>query len=236
MTIQGRARVSRSQWVLVLVISTLVFAFTAILQLRDGGLFQRIFGQVSPWLVVSLSVVSGAVTLAVLRSRGWFEIWRPATGVRGLAHAATIATVFAGIAVVLDCSVNFPEDTNVLLPESLLFYPVAAFVVEALFHLLPLTLVLLGARRLLPKANPNTVVWACLVAVSLLEPIFQLVASTWDAPWWANAYLGFHIFAINLLQLYIFKRYDFASMYAFRIVYYLLWHILWGQIRLQVLF
>jgi hypothetical protein len=38
------------------------------------------------------------------------------------------------------------------------------------------------------------------------------------------------------LQLYVFRRFDFASMYAFRLVYYAYWHILWGVIRLKVLF
>jgi hypothetical protein len=31
-------------------------------------------------------------------------------------------------------------------------------------------------------------------------------------------------------------RYGFLSMYAFRLVYYLHWHIVWGYLRLQLLF
>jgi hypothetical protein len=33
-----------------------------------------------------------------------------------------------------------------------------------------------------------------------------------------------------------FRRYDFASMYSFRLVYYAYWHVAWGVIRLKVLF
>ena len=49
---------------------------------------------------------------------------------------------------------------------------------------------------------------------------------------WAETYLGLHVFAFNLLQLYIFRRYDFASLYSLRLVYYLYWHILWSTLRL----
>ena len=44
------------------------------------------------------------------------------------------------------------------------------------------------------------------------------------------------VFVIAVLQLYVFRRFDFASMYSFRLVYYAWWHILWGTIRLSVLF
>ena len=48
-------------------------------------------------------------------------------------------------------------------------------------------------------------------------------------------YVSLHIFLINLIQLWLFKRYDFVSMYTFRLVYYLIWHIGWGWVRLEVL-
>jgi len=50
------------------------------------------------------------------------------------------------------------------------------------------------------------------------------------------AYVGLHVFLINLLQLWLFKRYDLISMYSFRLAYYLLWHIGWGHVRLKLRF
>jgi hypothetical protein len=55
-------------------------------------------------------------------------------------------------------------------------------------------------------------------------------------PPWAVAYDGLHVLAINVCQLAIFKRYDFMSMYALRLVYYGIWHIGWGAVRLELLF
>jgi hypothetical protein len=34
----------------------------------------------------------------------------------------------------------------------------------------------------------------------------------------------------------VFRRYDFVTMYSFRLFYYAYWHIAWGVIRLRVFF
>ena len=52
----------------------------------------------------------------------------------------------------------------------------------------------------------------------------------------AVAYVGLHVFLINLIQLLIFKRYDFVTMYSFRLVYYLFWHMRWGPKEMLLLF
>ena len=69
-----------------------------------------------------------------------------------------------------------------------------------------------------------------------IEPIYQNVIGSAGMPLWANGYIFLHIFLINLAELAIFRRYDFVSMYSFRLLYYLLWHIIWGYSRLRMLF
>ncbi len=44
---------------------------------------------------------------------------------------------------------------------------------------------------------------------------------------------GLQLLAFGLVQLYVFRRFGFVSMYAFRLAYYSLWHIAWGAIRLK---
>jgi hypothetical protein len=55
-------------------------------------------------------------------------------------------------------------------------------------------------------------------------------------PLYINVYMWIHLFVFNFLQMLVFKRYDFLKMYMFRLVYYLLWHIVWGSVRLGLLF
>jgi len=45
-----------------------------------------------------------------------------------------------------------------------------------------------------------------------------------------------HVFVINIIGLLLFRRHGFIMMYLFRLMYYFLWHILWGHLRLSILF
>jgi hypothetical protein len=87
------------------------------------------------------------------------------------------------------------------------------------------------------KPHADRLVWSCILLASLIEPVFQMRFGFSQISFSrTELYVGLHVFAINFLQLYIFRRYDFASMYSLRLVYYLYWHILWGALRLHLLF
>lgn len=147
--------------------------------------------------------------------------------------------LFALITIlVIDLNASFPADMNVLFPESVLFYPAIGFFVEILFHVLPLSVLLISLTSIFKNVNHKKIIWICIVIVSLLEPIYQTIPmfSSSHYPLWATAIVLINLFVFNLSQLLIFKRYDFISMYSFRLVYYLLWHILWGYMRLKLLF
>jgi hypothetical protein len=108
--------------------------------------------------------------------------------------------------------------------------------VEVLFHLVPLTLLVLLLRAVLGVYEHPAGVWGSLAVVSLIEPVYQirLIAGDGGYPSWLLVYLGIHLTAFNLMQLGLFRRYDFLSMYGARLVYYLIWHIVWGHLRLQL--
>ena len=48
--------------------------------------------------------------------------------------------------------------------------------------------------------------------------------------------MGLHLFVFGMIQLSLFKRYGFVAMYTCRLAYYAVWHIIWGYLRLQLLF
>jgi hypothetical protein len=98
-----------------------------------------------------------------------------------------------------------------------------------------LALLLLVLNPLAGQLGRERVVWLGILIVAVLEPTFQVVFGG-DAFTWGAAYTWIHVFAIAFLQLYVFRRFDFVSMYSFRLFYYAYWHILWGVIRLEVLF
>jgi hypothetical protein len=196
--------------------------------------FQPYFGSIPPLLAIALIAVVGVVSLGLLRSHGWFQISTTAGTVRGVVFAALGATLFGIEVVVADLIIRFPANINVPLPQALLFYPVMAGVAEVSFHALPLALLLIGLRPLGKKLDADTLVWFCILLVSLPEPIYQMGMGLSAKPFsWTDVYVGLHVFTFNLLQLYVFRRYDFVSMYSFRLIYYVYWHIIWGYLRLQ---
>lgn len=225
----------RQQIVAFAALSLWAAGLTTALSLMHSAYFQRFFGVIHPLLAIALVTAAGGLALKLLHARGGFEVFKATARLRGVVLSAALATLFAVEVVVADHIIRFPADMNVPLPHALLFYPAIAYVAEIVFHALPLALLILFLGPLLKGLRRDRLVWLGIFLTALLEPTFQ--AGFEEEPIsWAGAYVWVHLYAFNLLQLYVFKRYDFASMYAFRLFYYLYWHIAWGFVRLQVLF
>ena len=142
-----------------------------------------------------------------------------------------IALLFGGIVIAADLwLVNYPADINVLAPEAFLYYPVMGFMAEAVFHLLPITLVIFLLRNV-TRLSRSTIVWIALILAVLVEPIFQMVTGDYDAN--TRIFTGILVFCFSAAQLWVFRFYGWVSMFVLRLFYYLIWHIAWGEMRLD---
>lgn len=137
--------------------------------------------------------------------------------------------------VIADLIIRYPKDLNVPPPLALLFYPAIGFVAEIGLHVVPLSLLLLALTPLAPRLGKERVVWPAILLVAAAEPTYQVLFE--GKPFTGvAAYTWVHVFVIAAFQLYAFRRFDFVSMFLFRLFYYAYWHILWGVARLEVLF
>lgn len=226
----------RSQYIFFIVLSMVILLFSGILYLSNPLSFQTYFGNLNPLIIILLIITLGIVVFTYLISSELFKIYQK-ENLRGILYCSIIAPILVINVILIDLYFTYPEDINVLLPQSLLFYPTMGYVVEILFHLATLSLLLLFLTSFLKKVKLERIIWVCIVIVSMFEPIFQLIfGSSSEFPLWIHVCFGFHLYLFNFIQLSIFKRYDFLSMYLFRLVYYLFWHIIWGYIRLGILF
>lgn len=227
----------RLQYLVYLGVSLVVFCFTIVLYFSEGQVFQRFLGSINPIAAFLIAIVVGFILLSFLRTKNWFVIFEKGNLV-GLLPFAGLAALLGVIMIVVDTRIKFPADINILFPQSLLFYPVIAFFVEILFHVFPLTLLIAVMSSTLKNLSFNAIFWISIIIISMAEPIYQTMDMAFSKhfPVWAVVYVGLHIFLINFFQLLIFKKYDFISMYSFRLVYYLFWHIGWGYLRLLWLF
>lgn len=226
----------RSQYIIFISLSLGIFLFSLILYLYNPLSFQPYFGNLNPLIVILLMFVLGIIVFTFLISNEMFKIHKNGN-IRGIFYAFIIGPILVITVFLIDLYFRYPEDVNVLFPQSLLFYPTMGYVIEILFHVIPLSFLLFFLTSLFKKVKIERITWLCIVLVSLLEPIYQLFLGTSSKfPLWIQICFVFHLLIFNFLQLSIFKHYDFLSMYSFRLGYYLLWHIIWGYIRLRILF
>jgi hypothetical protein len=216
-------------------VASLALGCTLALLPASASSFARYFGTAGPALVVTAVAAVGGVSIAYLRSRFGFAIVRGRETLRGPAVAAGIATVAAMAIVPADLLIRYPEDTNVPVPAALLFYPAIGVVAEVVFLVAPLAMLLLLLSPLRARLGTDRVVWIAMIVVATLEPTFQVTLGGGPLTL-ASAYTWIHVGALALAQLAVLRRYDFAAMLALRLVYYAYWHILWGVMRLELLF
>lgn len=226
--------IERKQYSFFTSFITVIVILTAILTCKNDILFERFLGELDPLATILFSIVLSFLLLSFLMYKGWFLIYK--TGkLKDLLPFLGILALFAFVSIIVDWNIIFPKEMNILLPESLLFYPVIAFFVEFLFHILPLTILLIILNSVFKTISFDRLLWICVLLVAMFEPTYQTIYMGSYATWaiivvWVNLYL------FNITQLMIFKKFGFIKMYSFRLLYYLLWHIIWGTMRLDVLF
>jgi len=203
----------------------------AALWLSGSTAFAPYLGPLPPPAATLICGAAGFAGLTWLRRAGWLP-----DKARGIDRAtiALLACGFAALTIAMDLAAPYPRDINVPLPAALLFYPAIGFVVEITFHLVPLALLLALVSAV--GMAPRVALPAALLLTAALEPAFQVVAGFGAGPLWRDLALALHLFAFGLVQLTLLRRNGFAAMLAFRLVYYLIWHVLWGTVRLGVLF
>lgn len=208
---------------------------TGIMYELDKSSYQKFLGRINPLLIGITTMLLGILLMSFLLSATTCKIYREAVSSRALFIVGIPLILIVGI-IWVDTRGVFPKDLNLEFPYSLLFYPSIAFIVEIIFHVLPFTICFFIITTVFKQLDQATILLISIFLVALIEPIFQIINFGRNYPAWAIAYIGANILVINLSQLWLFVKYDFMSMIALRLVYYLLWHIIWGELRLRWLF
>jgi len=223
------SRVGRYRpWVAISVAAT---ASAALLHLSGDSSFDRFLGGAPPALVVAAAGVAGLAALDSLERRGFWDRACRSRTVHGLAVASVALLPFAAAAIVADLVAGFPRETNVFWPQAWLLYPAIALVAEAAFHLLPLAGLAWVTGSQLHGRRIDARTMALVLPVAAVEPVVQIALGT-GLP----AFTVVHVYAFGVVQLLLLRRYGYLPMLWFRLGYYLLWHILWGAARLELLY
>lgn len=221
----------------VAALSGLALGIAAILSGVPDMPFGNYFGPIRPFVATLIVVAVAALAHWVLMLSGAFSVIRTARLRRGLAIACVAGPLFAVPTILADVAFRFPADINAPFPGALLFYPLMGYVAETAFHLVPLAVLLLLARAVAGQWPGRGLVRLALVIVALVEPLAQ-ASGTFNAatPAALDYFMLVHLTVFSLALLALYRRYGFLTAFAFRLAYYLVWHILWGVIRLSVVY
>jgi hypothetical protein len=218
-----------TNWTYVFLASLLFIA----LLISEKSSYSRYFGSLDPVILFFLTSLLGYLLIPVIKqehSRAVGSVTALETGFPFIA-----ASVFFLSAVLLDVYGRFPPSLNISFPQSILFYPVIGFVVEIGFHVIPLALLVWVGNCL----KSNKIVrnsWFLIIVVASVEPLYQIILGSAERSVGFSVMVGIHVLAINIVAVYLFMKYSFFSMYSLRLIYYMYWHILWGEVRLRILF
>jgi len=214
-----------------------VMAFTALACINHINLFRKFLDFQHPEWMVFLSTLLGLFAIVLLMKKTPFLVLCPSPQ-EGILWGMLLALPFGIVIILIDLLAPFPEDIALPLPVSLLIYPAMGFVAEMIFHILPLTFLFLVLRVLFRKVRTYRIIGFSILVAAFLESIYHMVNLSGYVQFSLGVLLlvGFHILLFSLSQLMLFRRYDFFTMYAFRMTYYLIWHIAWGTFRLTLLF
>lgn len=225
---------NKRQYIIFILIAIGAVGLITLLNCSNSHIFDRFFGRLNPVIICSVISILGLLCLSYLLSNGLFKIHEKKESAR-LLRILGLTLLFVSITILIDIKVHFPIDMNIAFPKSIFFYPAIGFIVEILFHIFPITIIIFCFSYTFKNTNIKKLIWISIIITATLEPIFQAFSMTSYSIWtvilvWINLYL------FNFTQLIIFKRFDFVSMYSFRLIYYLIWHIIWGHERLTLLF
>lgn len=223
------------QFQLYLWYNFFILILTIIMFFIDRSIFRALI-VFNPILFVSIISIFSIISIGFLIYKDQFFIYK-AVKISERLKPITMSICLAFIMIFIDILSPFSKEINILFPNSLLYYLIIAFVIDILFHTIFFGILYKLFKKLhkrMPKMNSFKI---SSLFISIIEPIIQIfLLSSSKQPFFIGLYIVIHIFTINYIQMKLFYNTDFVTMNLFRLTYYTIWHIIWGMIRLSLIF
>jgi hypothetical protein len=219
------------------VSSVIVVASIFTVSSTDGVTFAPYFGIVPPVTAAIFVCLAGIAALYVLEKIHDLPVFARQLSGRQFLIAVAAAVPFMVLVTVVDLTIGFPVDINVPLPAAIIFYPAMGYIAQLALHIVPLSVLLSIGKSFFSRLSARRRLWVSIVLASMPESVFQVSASLSDGKLTLlGSFVAMHLFAFGLVELYLFRRFDYATMFVFRMAYYAYWHLAWGTLRLQWVF
>lgn len=230
-----------TRWSLVIYLALMVYLVLVKVVLELGSVEVIVPAQAAllSWPMIGFLALAGGCAVWLAPRTGLPDLWDPSIPPRtrfllpavvglGLGAINLVFAAFSGSARILAEAANVPS-INVPFPESIVFYSGGAIVIEALYRLILITLPLwLIANVVLRKRGQTPVFWVLAVVTSMIEPA-GLVGFLAGHPG-VTLVMVVAAFGVNIFEARLFWRHGLLAVLAFRLAYYLVWHVVGGAI------
>ena len=232
-----RENVPRSAAAFLAMMAALVVLKLAIDRWFPGAFASPQQAKLYSWMALGILTVTGLIATWCASRTGFPETWDPEVPLThrlvlpiavGLALGALAILVddLTGWTVIVAKQLNIPT-IQIRYPASALIYPGGALISNIVTYAwIPILMWLAGLATRGRWERERFWVFGTLCA--LIEPIgdFGLVGHPGIV-----AVTFAQDFALNIAQVYTFRRAGFASSVVLRVAFYLVWHVMWGAIR-----
>lgn len=234
-----RENVPRSAAAFLAMIAVLVVIKILIGRFFAGAFVSPAQATVFSWPWIGSITVLGLVGTWFASRTGFPETWSPEIPLKDRLYFPIAAGIALGaIAILVDAltgwsalaarELNIPT-IQIRFPGSLVIYPGAALIVNCIYYLVPLPLLLWLTMLATRGRWERESFWIIGTICALLEPLSQDLGM--------HGHPGVMVLtfaqdlALNLAQVFSFRRAGFASCVLLRVAFYLVWHVLWGALR-----
>lgn len=111
------------------------------------------------------------------------------------------------------------------------FLLIDRLIAQLVLHVAPFLLILLLLERVWQAPRRSTRIRVAIGLAALLEAGFQIQGGR-AADAVLAGFVLLQLFAFGVVELTLFRRYDYLAMITFRLTYYTWWHIVWGYLRI----
>jgi len=195
--------------------------------------------QLFRWSVIAGFTVLGGTSAWLVPRAGLPDLWDARISVRtrfllpvvaglGLGAVNLIVHELTGFAKQLAAAAGIAT-INVAFPASIVFYSAGAIIIESTYRLIVITGPLwLISTVLLRKRGHTAVFWALALLIAVLEPMDQM--SFVAANRGIMLISGSFTYVLNVGEAYLLWRRGFLAPLAFRVAFYLVWHVVGGAL------
>ena len=191
------------------------------------------------WPMIAVLTVLGVGALWLARRIGLPGFWNPdLPATRKWLLPVLLGVAFGVLAIGVDAWTGWTDviekklglpSIHIEFPASLLIYPGGAVIVNVIYYLVPIPLLVWLVSSLLLRGRfREPVFWTIGALAAAIEPLTQDLS--YPGPAWVMLLVLLSDYALNLAQVYLFRRGGFFATVLLRVSFYLVWHVVWGAI------